>query len=162
MNRVQTVIFFVVLFVIVALIYVYLYHKKKKKTQAIVVAGILSVLVLLSIISVLPFRHRAIIVEANEYSMSIQNKGVNYYAVCSDGTEYKIKAMNTKMSSDYYSYRNDNKYANEKVEITYLYNYKIWGIIPAYSISHETDIYFDNDVFNEIYGCNLEYNQDNQ
>ena len=161
MNRMQTIIFFIVLFIIDAIIYIFIYHKKKKKIAAIVVTAIISAFLLLSIISVLPSEKKAEITEIKVSNMKIEKIGADYYAVCHDKTKYKIKAMNTEMSSDYYSYRNDKKYKNEKVDITYRYNYKIWGFIPAHSFSHETDIYFNEKTFEDLYGCTLEYNTAN-
>jgi predicted membrane protein len=158
MNRTCTIIFFAVLFLLIAALYVYIYHFKKKKIMAIAIASVLGVTTLLSIIFVLPFPHRSTIIDVKTSKMTIETKNNKNYAVCDDGKEYPLMAMNTKMTSGYYSYQNDSVYANEKVEITRRYNYKIWWIIPAYSLEYETQIYFDKDAFYELYGCELEVN----
>lgn len=162
MNRIGTVIFFVILFLLIIALYAYMYHFKKKKTMAIVLAAILGVGTLLSIIFVLPFPNRSEIIDIKTTNATIQKIGARQYVVCDDGTKYELKAMNTKMSSKYFSYRNDDMYANEKVELVRRYNYKIWGFIPAYSLEHETQIYLDNDEFENIYGCDLDVNENHR
>lgn len=162
MNRLWTIIFFIILFLLIVALYVYLYHFKKKKVLAITIAAILGVTTALSIIFVLPFPHRSTIVDVQTTSASIQRIGKKYYAVCGDGTQYPLRAMNTEITADYFSYQNDNVYANEKVELTRRYNYRIWWIIPAYSLEHETQIYLNNDEFYEIYGCDLDKNTDHR
>jgi hypothetical protein len=158
MNRLWTIVFFVVLFVLVTALYIYLYHFKKTKTVAIAVCALLGIAIILSTIFVMPFPHRSTIIEAVTTPMEVQKIGEKYYAVCDDGTQYPMRAINTAVTAGYYSYQNDYKYANEKVEIVRRYNYKIWGFIPAYSLEKETQIYFDNNIFNSIYGCDLDIN----
>lgn len=159
MNRIWTIVFFVVLFLLIIALYVYVYHFKKHKVLAITLAAILGVSTALSIVFVLPFPHRSTIIEAETTPMEIQKIGQKYYAVCTDGTQYPMRAMNTEITAGYFSYQNDNKYANEKVELVRRYDYKIWWLIPAYSLEEETQIYFNNEVFNDIYGCNLDINE---
>lgn len=159
MNRVWTIVFFIALFLIIIALYVYVYHFKKKKALAITIAAILGVATMLSIVFVLPFPHRSNIIEVETTPMEIQKIGQKYYAVCTDGTQYPMRAMNTEVTAGYFSYQNDDKYANEKVELVRRYDYKIWWFIPAYSLEKETQIYFDNAIFNDIYGCNLDINE---
>lgn len=159
MNRFWTIIFFTVLFVAIIALYVYIYHFKKQKVLAITTAALLGVFTTLSIVSVLPFPHRSTIIEAVTTPMEIQKIGEKYYAVCNDGTQYPMRAMNTEMTAGYFSYQNDDKYANEKVDLVRRYNYKIWWIIPAYSLEEETQIYFNNETFRKIYGCDLDINR---
>ena len=154
-----------ILFIIIGFLniglYAYLYHVKKQEVLAIAIAVILMILLLLSIIFVLPFPHRSHIIESEVSQMRIEQRGVNYYAICEDGNEYKIKSTNTMLTSGFNSYKNDEYYSNVKVEVTYRYEYKIWWIIPAYDTKHDTDIYFDEEWFRNFYGCGLDYNPRN-
>jgi hypothetical protein len=162
MTMIGCAIVFLILCVLLVGVYVYLYHYKKRKILAISIAVIVMSILLLSIIFVLPFPHRAEIIEENAVNMHVEKINNQHYAVCEDGTKYKLKAINTSVTSGYNSYRNDHKYKDVKVNVTYRYNYKIWWIIPAHYITYSTDIYFDNDFFNNLYGCGLDFNKWNE
>lgn len=162
MNRTWTVVFFSILFILITALYIYVYHFKKKKVLAITLAVILGIATVSSIVFVLPFPHRSTIVDVQTSKASIQQIGAKFYVVCEDGTQYPLRAMNTEMTADYFSYQNDNIYANEKVELTRRYDYRIWWIIPAYSLEHETQIYLNNNEFYKIYGCSLDINIDHR
>ena len=159
MNRLGTIIFFSVLFLLIIILYVFVYHVKRKKALAIALAGVLGFGTALSISFVIPFQERSRIVSAETTPMHIEQIYKNYYAVCDDGTQYEIRTINTKLTSGYYSYQNDDMYANEKVEITRRYDYKIWGLIPAYSLENEIQIYFNAEEFYELYGCVPDINE---
>ena len=137
--------------------YIYLYHKKKRKMTAIVCMGVTITLLILSTLFLIPTKGRETIVEEVEVPMKVKKTNTGCLAVCEDGTEYKVYSMNTKLTSGFYSYRNDKHHKNEKVEVTYRYDYRLWWFIPVYSMKHETHIYFDNDTFRSMYACDLEY-----
>lgn len=161
MTMLQCSIVFVIVCIVTIALYVYLYHFKKKQMLAIITVSISIALLLLSIIFVLPFPHRAEIIEAKVSPMHIEKRGANYYVVCDDEDVYKIKSTNTSVTSGFNSYANDEMYSNVKVDVTYRYNYKIWWIIPAYDIKYDTDIYFDIEWFSNLYGCTLDKNPRN-
>ena len=125
MTIIQCTIAFIAFGLMIVGVYVYIYHVRKQQTLAITVAAILMAILLLSIIFILPFPHRSKIIDTKVSQMQIEKKGVNYYAICDDGTEYKIKATNTSFTSGYNSYANDDCYKNVKVDVTYRYDYKI-------------------------------------
>ena len=156
MNRMWTIIFFIIMLLIGVGGYIAIYHKWKKHIFAIGAVTVWGLFIFLGVTQVIPDKSRATVVEEITSPITIAKKGANWYVFCEDGTDYKLKAMNTKMSSEYYSYQNDNKYQNEKVELTYRYDYRIYWIIPAHSFSKEREIYIDNDWVQQEYGCNLD------
>jgi len=135
--------------------YIILYHKQKKQVLAVLFAATASVLLLSSAWFLMPFSSRASIADIKTSKMTIDDSGPNNYAMCEDGTKYRINSTNTMLTSGFDSYENNKQYSNEKVTISYQYNYKLWWIIPAQSTSETIAIYIDGKDFYELYGCSL-------
>lgn len=151
MSRIQTFIFFIILYICVAGIYIFIYHKKKRKKLALVFAVISMIFVTSGFAFIIPFNEYRVVEHEKISKFKIKEIKNIDYIVCDDGTKYEYTAMNSQLTKDSVLYRNDERHSNEKVDITYRYNYKIWGLIPSYSMGYETEIYVNAEDYYDTF-----------
>ena len=107
MNRMHTIIFFIILCMIVVITYLVLYYKQKQEVLAMTIAILSMIFVASGVIFVIPRASKAHLIKKKECAIEMIQDGNDIIVKCEDGKTYPVKTINTMTTSGYNAFANN-------------------------------------------------------